>query len=470
MKNSISLRFEQYEKEMLSELVKLVNLKSLPNREKRPGFLTSDEIEETLCYTLELAERLGFKTFNVDNEYGYAEMGEGEKTIGIFTHLDVVSPGNGWTRDPFDCVVEDGKIYGRGVLDNKSPLITCLYGMKTLKDLGIEPKCKIRIIFGTCEETGMADIIRYVEENGSPDASFVPDSQFPLAYCEKGVLFLKLFKDGKAEDKRFLLTKLEGGSMRNMVADSAVAELVVADEQSAKNVVALLTDYVRERNIKMSAYAENNVVRFISEGIPGHANEPHKGKNAVIQLVSFLNTLGINDGRGDILRFVADKMSCSYDGQELGIKTSCESGDLVFNLSIMKLNDDGAEFTINIRYPAEASEQKILTNLTEVLNDCNTSIVSKDVLPAVLLDKDSAIVQLLYRNYQEITEDFAPMKSCGATYAKYIKNAVPYGAIFTEEYDKCHHADEFVRVEDMMLAGKIYCTALYEIVNGIESL
>ncbi len=468
MKTEICKKFDSYEKEMLDQLKTLVEIQSLPDRTSPSGMPTSDEVVKILHHTLELAKSLGFKTVNENDDYGYAEIGEGEKCIGVFLHLDVVPPGNGWTREPFDCQIEDGKIYGRGALDNKSPAIVCLYGTKVLMDLGIDLNCRIRLFFGTCEETGMADVRKYIETHGHPTASIVPDSQFPLAYCEKGVVYLNMFKAGKAEDENLLLTKFDGGSARNMVADFATAELVAKTNDGANDVATKLQEYVKEQKCDITAQVEGNTVKFVSNGIPGHANEPHRGVNAVLQLVFFLNSLNINDGRGDILRFIVDKITNKYDGTGLNIKTVCESSELVCNLSLFNLTQDGVKFTINFRHPAEADVNEIMGRLKATLDECDVSIEESDILPSVYLDKESNLLKLLYKNYQELTNDDTPMKACGATYAKYIYNAVPFGAIFTEEFDKCHHSDEFVRVDHMMLGGRIYATSIYDMAKNID--
>lgn len=64
-------------------------------------------------------------------------MGEGEETLGILAHVDVVPVGEGWTYPPFSGTIADGKIFGRGTLDDKGPAMMCLYCMKALKDLKI---------------------------------------------------------------------------------------------------------------------------------------------------------------------------------------------------------------------------------------------------------------------------------------------------------------------------------------------
>ncbi|MFQ9900811.1 MAG: M20/M25/M40 family metallo-hydrolase [Ruthenibacterium sp.] len=55
------------------------------------------------------------------------------KQIATITHLDVVPAGNGWTSDPFEMIVKDGCVIGRGTLDDKGPAVLTLYIAKFFK-------------------------------------------------------------------------------------------------------------------------------------------------------------------------------------------------------------------------------------------------------------------------------------------------------------------------------------------------
>lgn len=60
------------------------------------------EMSEALEDFLKCAEKLGFNTANISNYAGYAEIGSGEKLVGILAHLDVVPEGeiSAWTVPP----------------------------------------------------------------------------------------------------------------------------------------------------------------------------------------------------------------------------------------------------------------------------------------------------------------------------------------------------------------------------------
>jgi succinyl-diaminopimelate desuccinylase len=95
-------------------------------------------------------------------------------------HLDVVPVGEGWTHGPFNPVIEDGKLYGRGVNDDKGPAMAAFYAMRNLKEMGIPLKKMIRLILGTDEESGMRCIQYYLSKHQPPFIGFAPDATFPL--------------------------------------------------------------------------------------------------------------------------------------------------------------------------------------------------------------------------------------------------------------------------------------------------
>ena len=65
-----------------------------------------------------------------------AETGAGRIRIGLNGHYDVVPAGNGWQRDPYDPVIIDGRLYGRGSTDMKSGIAAQIYAVELLKKAG----------------------------------------------------------------------------------------------------------------------------------------------------------------------------------------------------------------------------------------------------------------------------------------------------------------------------------------------
>ncbi|MEG1943625.1 MAG: M20/M25/M40 family metallo-hydrolase, partial [Angelakisella sp.] len=118
---------------------------------------------------LDMAKSKGFKGDNHNYYYGTVEHGSGDKIIGIFSHLDVVPEGSGWTGKPYELVEKDGFLIGRGVADDKGAAVAGMYVMSCLDALDIKLRSKISLYLGCSEETGMSDISHYVAEQPMPD-------------------------------------------------------------------------------------------------------------------------------------------------------------------------------------------------------------------------------------------------------------------------------------------------------------
>ena len=133
-------------------------------------------VHECLEFMLKCAADMGFRTHNMDNQVGWAEYGEGEEMVAVLGHLDVVPEGDGWTVAPYGGEVKDGRIFGRGTMDDKGPTVAALYALKAIKDSGVKLNRRIRILFGLNEETGSADMKYYASHGGEvPVMGFTPD-------------------------------------------------------------------------------------------------------------------------------------------------------------------------------------------------------------------------------------------------------------------------------------------------------
>ena len=128
------------------------------------------------------------------------------RRLWVMCHMDVVPVGeiSLWDSDPFEPVIRDGKVYGRGAEDNGQELIASLYGLKVLNDLGIQPAMDIGLILVSDEETGSRFGIRFLLDKGifrEGDLIIVPDAgnedATELEIAEKSILWLKVTTRGK---------------------------------------------------------------------------------------------------------------------------------------------------------------------------------------------------------------------------------------------------------------------------------
>ncbi len=180
------------EEPLIEAVRRLVRIDSVETPAK-PGAPFGPGVKQALDEALALGRELGFSTVDLDGHIGYVEYGQGEDYVCVMGHVDVVPPGDGWRQPPFSGTLIDGTLYGRGVLDNKGPILACLYGLYALKELGYVPSHRIRIIFGCDEETGFEDLRYYLEKEEPPVYGFTPDCKFPVVYAERGRAVVRIW-------------------------------------------------------------------------------------------------------------------------------------------------------------------------------------------------------------------------------------------------------------------------------------
>lgn len=181
---------------MVDSVLKMVRIDSV-EKEALSGAPFGAGVKKALDCALSISGELGFDTVNLDNYIGYAQYGRGEDYVCAMGHVDVVPVGEGWRQPPFSGHLEDGIIYSRGVLDNKGPVMACLYGLAAVRELGLTLRHPVRIIFGCDEETGFEDLKYYLSKERPPVYGFTPDCKYPVVYSERGRAVVRI--SGRAE-------------------------------------------------------------------------------------------------------------------------------------------------------------------------------------------------------------------------------------------------------------------------------
>ena len=140
--------------QLLKDIAALVSINSVEGTPEE-GAPYGAGPRAALDKTLELAAGMGLATRNCEGHIGYAELAgaDAEKYLATICHVDVVPVGNGWTADPFTMRIQDGWLLGRGVADDKGPMVATLYALKFLKEEGVSLRYPIRALVGDNEET-----------------------------------------------------------------------------------------------------------------------------------------------------------------------------------------------------------------------------------------------------------------------------------------------------------------------------
>lgn len=428
--------------EMIRDIIELVKIPSVIDEhcDEKPFGL---EIDNALKCALKQAENLGFKTYyDPKGYYGYAEIGEGETLIGILGHLDVVPEGDAshWTYPPFEGKLDKNKLYGRGVQDDKGPMVAVMYAIRALVLYGVEFNKRVRIIFGTDEENQWRGISMYIKEQEIPSYGFTPDSSFPVIFAEKGLLQVRL------KSKTASPVNVKAGTALNAVPESA---LIKCD--GIYNV---------ERNLKKLGFDyENDGEEILVIGKSSHASKPHLGINAINRLMMALKESNFSSCGID---FLTDRIGLTHFGELIFGDCSDEpSGKLTINVGKVDFSRHGEEIGIDIRIPVTISKKFIENGIKRVCEKYDLEYEEFDYLPPIYLENEHPMISRLSKVYVEETGlDGTPISTGGATYARAMKNCVAFGPIFPGQAKTEHQVDECIEIELLVKAAQIYAKAI----------
>ncbi len=462
--NYINL-IENYKEEIVKSTQEIIRIKSV-EEESKPNMPFGEGPYKALEYALDLSNELEFETKNMDGYAGYAEFGKGNETVGVLVHLDVVPEGEGWTYPPYGGEIHDDNIFGRGTMDDKGPAIAILYAMKALKESGVTLNRKIRIIFGTNEETGWGCMDYYFKHEKPPTMAFTPDADFPVIYGEKGILVFNLEQKLNTNNCGGIrLIELKGGNAPNMVPDNAEAILEVDDINKLED---RFKTYKAEKDHPVTIDIKDNIIKVMAKGVSAHGSTPEKGENAISNLMDALGYL--LEGKCDLCDFINtynERIGFKHYGECIGCGYEDDiSGKLNFNPGMIKLDGDKIILTINVRYPIKSSAKEVYDGIRKNPKGTKVELVEgKGDTKPLYVPKDNFLVQKLMEVYKAQTGDVErePITIGGGTYARAMENAVAFGPMFPGQPDVAHQKDEYISIEHLMKITKIYAHALYEL-------
>lgn len=458
----LSKYIDEHKDQLIKSVQEIVRIPSV-EADPLPGKPFGEQIDNALRNALDLAESLGFQVKNIDGYAGYAEFGEGEETMAILGHLDVVPEGSGWTYPPYEARIVDGKIYGRGAIDNKGPTIGALYAMKAVMESGKKMKRKVRIIFGTDEESGWEDMKVYFQREPMPDFGVTPDADYPIINVEKGILTFKLKKSFPADDcSAVKIKRLAGGHRPNMVPDEcSCCFLPTGDQDKILNHLHSMTKF-SDYDLTAS-FCEDKGIEVLSKGISAHGSTPDKGCNAIGQMLAFLSTMGLgNSEMEQFLLFLNNRIGMDTTGAGLNLDLEDEvSGKLTLNLGTILVDQAHGEAVINIRYPVTYSRQQIEDIINNALEGTGVEVEYEGAQDPLYVPEEGFLIDTLKKVYTEQTGQPAKVMAIGGgTYARALNHAVAFGAQFPGRPEVAHEKDEFISIDDLILHTKIYTHAI----------
>ncbi|MBR5452436.1 MAG: Sapep family Mn(2+)-dependent dipeptidase, partial [Clostridia bacterium] len=375
-----------------------------------------------LEYAAELFRKESFETKIADDgKYGLAKWSNGDKSICLFGHTDVVPAGDGWLfTEPFTPVVKEGTLIGRGSSDNKSGVIASLCAMRVLKECNIPIKSSILAFLGSNEETGMKDIDAFAENEEMPTLSIIPDASFPCSTGEKGIVHAWAESTSELSD----IIDFRGGSAFNIILDKADVTLKYSAALESE-----IESKINGSDIFTLGKDENGNLSFRALGVAKHAAYPKGSVNAAAKAAELLSDCpSLSDSDRNILYSVARFFSCYY-GEGLGIQHNDDDfGPLSAANGMVKVNDGKLCVSIDIRYGASFEAEELEARLSSTLAENGWRIAELTNSPGFSTDKNSRIPGIMESIYNEITGlNRRTHILSGGTYARHLKNAFSVG-------------------------------------------
>lgn len=436
---------ENYKEPLLKTLKEFVNINSVLDPK------TIDEenpfgkgVTNALKYIETIAKEDGFEVHNYDNMVVEILCGKGDKNITILAHADVVPEGTGWSHDPFDLYEEDGVLYGRGVADDKGPLLAAYYAMKSLRDNNLLGEYQVRFIIGGNEESGSRGVHHYFYElnKPQPDFGFSPDAEYPLIFAEKGIISYEVKTNVEIPD----LIYLKGGVAHNSVIEKCVVKF---------NDNKAFIEYLNKQEIPY--ILENDEIVFL--GKAAHGATPQLGLNAGMLAIKALNGFVENPALKQLVDSYSDLKAKGLSADSV----SKDMGECSLNVGIVNYENSALSLVANYRFVDTISRELAIENIKKSSNLFSFEIL--DEAPLLYYSKDSVLVSTLLEAYQQETGDFTskPLAIGGGTYAKEANNTIAFGMEMPGWDSKMHSPGERSKKEDLFTSIAIYARAIIEL-------
>lgn len=399
----------------------------------------------------------------------------GSPVLGLVVHGDVQPvDAAGWEFPPFEGRVKNGVIHGRGVADDKGPLVQALLAMKALEQSGIERTHTIRLLVGSEEESEAGEIGEYLKTHEAPDYSLVLDSAFPVVVGEKAwqAMTVSVGSIAERENAPFVVESLKAGLAPSIVPDRA--EIVLRGDTSSIGTFPAPPPGTRIETVR-----DGDRLRIVAHGRSAHSGvNIEGGRNALVALARTMEGKLPRGGARDLLD-LARVAGTDLRGTGLGIAQPDPlwGGNDVSVATILPDRKDPSKTTmmINIRRIPPVTGPELRERMKAFVAAWNTRTGSSfefdenwywDDEPLVF-DPEAKLIRRLLAIYAKSTGTAAkPVVSGGGTYAKRLPNSIAFGMWFPGKPYPGHDVNEKMPVEDLHRGTRILIEALTDIAAG----
>ena len=401
--------------------------------EHMPGVKKAQE------YYIRLAEEMGFEVRQcAEDKNGDKRVVEvrpkgsfGKRAkLGIVVHLDTVPAGEDWSHDPYG-EIDEGRVYGRGIIDDKGPAVEVLQVLYMMKNY-ISPDWVI--ICGSSEETEWVDMEAYMQEKREtkeelPEFSITVDGDGVQNGC-RGYLDLKLTFPMQGASERISKFETPESAANNSVPGNATA---VVDGQEVEGVGKACHSSIPQNGI-------NALIELAKRILKEHPEAYEEYKD----FFDLMRKMEESYDAADTLFF--KRKPSTMQGQDVGYTSACPT--------TCKLEDGKMVVNINIRLMAGTTMEEVTEAIERICETyhCQAEIEELN-LPAFIPMDNPSIKRLLEAYEEELGKATQSEIARGVGYNAALPNCAIFGprwAVEHDEEDTCHSADESRTITDIV--------------------
>ena len=458
--DKIEAFFAEHREALLEDIKTLVRIPS-DRGETVEGKPFGEGPFRALVCAEEICARQGMAVKNMENYVLCADLGPEAPGLDILAHLDVVPVANNWTVcDPFEPVERDGRLYGRGTIDDKGPSMAALYAMACVRSLGVPMKRRCRLILGADEECGGGDIAHYYASEPEAPVTVSPDGDFPVINLEKGGFMGRVTAPFSGDAG---IVSVTAGFKLNVVPDTAEA---IFEGLRAAEFEPICRACALETGTEQLLSELDGQTKLFVRGEGGHAAFPESANNALTALLYTLAQLPLKGRDGEILRALAGCFPHGdWLGKALGVQQADElSGPLTLSLNMCAVQDGELVAQFDSRTPICANHETLVLPAIAACAKAGLVLEDRPMRPVHYVPADTPFVQTLLAAYEAWTGEKGKCLAIGGgTYVHGLENGVAFGACRDGADYHMHGADEFAVIDELLTMGKIYTQAILEL-------
>lgn len=460
-----------YQQEMVESLRQLIK----HNTVAQDGVLVDDNPAH-VAFKAELkkqAKNLGLD-YQDDGYVVVIGLGNQKERVGIITHGDVqpVNPKK-WHKSPFelDTTTEVGKLIGRGTEDDKGPISTALYAMKSIKDKNIKLNKRIELYVYMAEESDWEPLKEYIKTHTLPQTNITIDAEYPVVTAEKGYGTIKLaFDKKKLPTISPYISHFHGGFFGSQIPEDATATILNANVVLLERLIERSKQYA---GVSFDFELKNNELTVSALGKSAHSSKPDDGINAITYLADLLSTKRwINNGPGTLVNFINDNIGLGVEGKKFGQIAYADDfmGPMTVAPTVIKQQEGKIELNINLRRPKGKTKQRLQDEIHYAVTDWNTKNKTnvtelEHYIGDPFVQENAPHINTLLSVFSHFTgiKDAKPVAIGGGTNSRLFPNAVSFGPSMPNTEYTGHSEHEFITLSQFVLNLRMYTAVMIEL-------